>query len=231
MGYNRLFYYLKGYKMTDWLAHWKEGDIFWHENQPNPMLVKFVDCLKLSAGDCVFVPLCGKSIDMLYFLEKGVKVLGVELSELAAEQFFVESKLAFTVKKSNKFTIFSAKNIDIYCGDYFDLETQALSQVSAVYDRGSLIALPADLRVQYAQHLDTIIPSGCQMLLLTVNYPQAQMDGPPFAVNQAEVVQLLKHFECQQLHCFNDVKNDSLFKDANLDFLEKAAYCLHKTNG
>lgn len=204
----------------------KVGKIGWHKNQPNSRLIEFIDCLKLSVNACVFVPLCGKSMDMLYFLEKGFKVLGVELSELAAEQFFVENKLDFTIRKSDKFMIFSAKNIDIYCGDYFDLDAQILSQVDAVYDRAALIALPADLRVKYAQHLGAIIPSDCRLLLLTLNYPQVQIDGPPFAVNQAEVVRLFKQFECQQLQCFDDIQNEPKFQNAGVNFLEKAVYFL-----
>ncbi|SMN17505.1 Thiopurine S-methyltransferase [uncultured Candidatus Thioglobus sp.] len=214
--------------MTDWITRWKEGKIGWHKNQPNSKLIEFIDCLELGENTRVFVPLCGKSVDMLYFLEKSFKVLGVELSELAVEQFFVENKLDFTMKKSDKFMVFSAKNIDIYCGDYFDLNAQILSQVSAVYDRGALIALPADLRVKYTQHLEVILPSNCRLLLLTLNYPQVQIDGPPFAVNQAEVEVLFKGFECQQLQCFDDIQNEPKFQEAGVEFLEKAAYYLCK---
>jgi thiopurine S-methyltransferase len=66
-------------------------------------------------------------------------------------------------------------------------------------------------------------------LLLTLNYPQSQISGPPFAVNQKEVSLLYdKWFECQQLSCINDIENEPKFKRANVDFIEKATYCLHK---
>ncbi|BBB24146.1 thiopurine S-methyltransferase [Isorropodon fossajaponicum endosymbiont JTNG4] len=214
--------------MTDWITRWQEGKIGWHKNQPNSRLIEFIDCLKLSTNACVFVPLCGKSVDMLYVLEKGFKVLGVELSELATRQFFVENELHFSTKKSGKFVIFSSENIDIYCGDYFDLDASVLNHVSAVYDRASLIALPLALRAKYASHLYAIIPAGCRMLLLTLNYPQSQVSGPPYAVNKTEVVSLFKGFECQQLQCFDDIKNEPKFQRENVDFIEKATYCLRK---
>ncbi|QKQ24191.1 thiopurine S-methyltransferase [Candidatus Ruthia endofausta] len=165
--------------MTDWITCWHEWKIGWHKNQPNSRLIEFIACLKLSTNACVFVPLCGKSVD-------------------------------------------------IYCDDYFDFDTSILNHVSAVYDRASLIALPLALRAKYASHLYAIIPADCRMLLLTLNYPQSQMSGPPYAVNKAEVVLLFKGFECQQLQCFNDIKNEPKFQRVNVDFFEKATYCLRK---
>lgn len=215
--------------MTDWIQRWKEGKIGWHRQQPNSKLIEFIDCLELQQGDCVFVPLCGKSVDMLYLLDQGYQVLGVELSELAAEQFFAENNLTFTTIKTKFFTRYVGKNIHILCGDYFNLSANDLAEVRGVYDRASLIALPSDLRVKYAQHLYAIIAPGCRVLLLTLNYPQSQISGPPFAVNQAEVDSLYeKGFECQQLQCFDDLENEPKFQRANVDFIEKATYCLRK---
>lgn len=215
--------------MIDWIQRWKEGKIGWHRAQPNLRLIQFLDCLKLEKGGRIFVPLCGKSIDMIYLAQQGYQVIGVELSHMAIEQFFVENNLEYSVEKINDFDYYQSSEITIYCGDYFKLQSQHLNKVIAVYDRASLIALPLDLRVKYAQHLYSIISSGCRMLLLTLNYPQSQISGPPFAVNQQEVLSLYKNgFECQQLQCFNDIENEPKFQRANVDFIEKATYCLHK---
>lgn len=214
--------------MIDWMQRWKDGETFWHKEVINDKLVKFIDCLKLQAGETVFVPLCGKSCDMIYLLKEGYKVVAVELSSLAIEAFFYENAIAYTVQKAKKFSVYNANNIRIFCGDYFDIDASHLDKVSAVYDRASFIALPADLRVKYSQHLHAVIPSACQVLLLTLNYPQSQMSGPPFAVNEAEVNLLFKEFECQQLQCFNDIENEPKFQKLQIDFVEKAVYCLHK---
>jgi len=214
--------------MIDWIQRWENGETGWHREVTNDKLVEFIDSLKLQAGGMVFVPLCGKSYDMIYLLKQGYKVIAVEMSALAIEAFFHENAIAYTVQKAEKFSVYNADNIRIFCGDYFDLDADHLSKVEAVYDRGSLIALPTDLRVKYAQHSHTIIPSGCRVLLLTLHYPQSQIDGPPFSVSEAEVGSLFEGFECQQLQCFNDIKNEPKFQKAGVSFVEKATYCLHK---
>ncbi len=216
--------------MTDWIQRWKEGKIGWHREQVNTKLIEFIDCLQLKPGDTVFVPLCGKSGDMLYLLELGFEVIGVELSQLAIEQFFDENNRAYTVNQTEQFQVYQGENITLYCGDYFSLEASMLTLVSAVYDRAALVALTVDLREKYAVHLYSIIAKDCRLLLLTLNYPQSQISGPPFAVNEAEVASLFSQgFECQQLQCFNDIENEPKFLRAGVDFIEKATYCLHKT--
>jgi thiopurine S-methyltransferase len=215
--------------MTDWIQRWQDGKIGWHLAQVNSKLVEFITCLKLKQGDTVFVPLCGKSYDMVYLLEQGFKVVGVELSPLAIEQFFNENQLRYSLKKTRLFSIYQGDNITLYCGDYFALDKSALKSVSVVYDRAALIALAVDLRAKYAQHLYTIISRDCRVLLLTLNYPQSQISGPPFAVDKDEVVSLFSNgFECQQLQCFDDIKNEPKFLRAGVDFIEKATYCLRK---
>jgi thiopurine S-methyltransferase len=149
---------------------------------------------------------------------------------LAIEQFFNENNLVFTINQTDQFTLYQGENITLYCGDYFALDKSVLKSVSAVYDRAALVALAVDLRAKYAQHLYSIISNDCRVLLLTLNYPQSQISGPPYAVDEDEVVSLFsKGFECQQLQCFDDIKNEPKFLRAGVDFIEKATYCLHKT--
>lgn len=215
--------------MTDWIERWKTSQIGWHQNAVNKRLIKFINCLKLSKGDVVFVPLCGKSLDMIYLTKQGFKVIGVEISELAVKQFFDEHQLPYSRTKITNFQLYKSKNITIYCGDYFALTAAILRTICAVYDRAALIALPAFTRAKYAQHLTAIIPPDCRMLLLTLNYPQSQMSGPPYALAQKELVSLYqKRFKYQQLQCFNDIKNEPKFQNAGVDFIEKATYCLQK---
>ena len=215
--------------MTDWIQRWQENKIGWHRDFPNTKLIEFIDCLELNPGDKVFVPLCGKSKDMLYLMEQGYQVIAVELSALAAEQFFADNQLTYQKHQEGCFKVYSADNICIYIGDFFELSKHQLSGVVAVYDRAALIALPMGLRVKYAQHLYAIISSDCRMLLLTLNYPQSQISGPPYAVNKDEVLSLYKDgFECQLLQCFNDIENEPKFQRENVDFIEKATYCLRK---
>lgn len=220
---------IKKPQMTDWIKRWEKGETGWHQASVNTKLVDFLDCLEQDSNPCVFVPLCGKSLDMLYLLEQGFHVVGVELSKLAVEAFFAENNISYSVIKQGNFQRYCAHKIDIYCGDFFDLEASHLQAVNGVYDRASLIALPIDLRAKYVKHLYSIITSDCKILLLTLNYPQAQMSGPPYALDQAEVKTLFtKRFDCEQLQCFNDIQNEPKFQRAGVDYVEKATYCLRK---
>ena len=215
--------------MTDWLARWQNNKIGWHVDVVNRSLVDYFELLELTPRASVFVPLCGKSVDMIYLSEMGYSVIGVELSSVAVEQFFVDNSLQYSVSEIDGFALYQSERIKIYCGDYFNLNAEHLSSVSAVYDRASLIALDWDLREKYAQHLTAIIPLDARILLLTLIYPQHQMSGPPFSVSNSEVESLFSSAcKYRQLHCFNDIDNEPKFLRAGVDYVENAAYLLQK---
>jgi len=183
----------------------------------------------LSLGDTIFVPLCGKTKDMLFLLENQINVIGVEMSSIAAEQFFSENNLSYSISNLDGFILFEGDGIKIYCGNYFDLEVNHLQEVKAVYDRASLIALDEALRQKYVKHLNDIIVEGVRILLLTLNYPQHQKSGPPFAVSRHEVDELFRgSFQCRELDCINDIENEPMFQNLGVDFVEKAVYLLQK---
>jgi len=215
--------------MTDWLARWENNKIGWHADSVNRSLIDYLQLLELKPGDSVFVPLCGKSLDMIYLSEMGYLVIGVELSPVGVERFFDDNSLKYSVSEIDGFVLYQSERIKIYCGDYFTLNTKHLSNVSAVFDRASLIALELDLREKYAQHLTVIIPLDTRILLLTLIYPQYQMSGPPFSVSNSEVESLFSSaFKYRQLHCFNDIDNEPKFLRAGVDYVENAAYLLQK---
>ncbi len=158
-----------------------------HEGVPNQMLSRWFDGLQLQAGAQIFVPLCGKAFDMHWLMERQCRVLGVEISEIAAGDFFTEQGLAVTRSQGERFDIFQSPNIRILCGDVFDLQTPDLATVNAVYDRASLVALPGEIRKRYAGHLLSHLPVGVSMLLVSFEYDSTHMNGPPFSVSEAEV--------------------------------------------
>ena len=215
--------------MTDWLARWQDNKIGWHVDVVNQSLVDYLELLELEPGDNVFVPLCGKSIDLIYLSEMGYSVIGVELSPVGVVQFFVDNNLQYVVSEVDGFSLYQSERIKIYCGDYFNLNAGHLLRVSAVFDRASLIALELDLREKYTVHLTAIIPFDARILLLTLIYPQHQMSGPPFSVSDSEVESLFSSaFKYRQLHCFNDIENEPKFLRAGVDYVENAAYLLQK---
>ena len=215
--------------MANWLEFWENNEINWHSDDVTQELEEYLGLLKLEPGDRVFFPLCGKSLDMTYMLNQGFSVIGVELSEIGIEQFFYENGLDFTISSVGEFNLYSAKNIEIYCGDFFSLTSELLCDVKAVFDRKSLIALDRNLRQKYVKHLNDIISLGVRMLLITLHYPQHQMSGPPFSVDKSEVESLFSMaFKYQELKCFEDVENGSKLERAGVDYIENAAYCLQK---
>ena len=157
-------------------------------------MLEFWQDLKLARGSEVFVPLCGKSLDMVWLRKQGHFVLGVELSPIAVKDFFREKGQTPDFVRTELFDSYVADGICLSCGDFFDLRKEDLAQVSAVYDRASLVALPPEMRERYARHLVSILPRGTQVLLITFDYPQEEMAGPPFAVSVGEVEALYRDY-------------------------------------
>lgn len=177
-----------------WLERWERGETGFHQNEINPYLCKFWPEFGLANGSRVFVPLCGKSQDMLWLRKQGHQVLGVELSAIAVQAFFRENGYTPRQITSGKFDRCETEGIRILCGDFFDLSSDDVANVSAVYDRASLIALPPEMRMRYVRHLVSILPTATQILLITVDYPQPEMQGPPFSVSSGEVEALYREF-------------------------------------
>ncbi|MDI1252801.1 thiopurine S-methyltransferase [Thermomonas sp.] len=173
-----------------WHQRWNEGRIGFHQGAPTLLLVKHWLALGIAPDAKVFVPLCGKSLDMAWLASQGHRVLGVELSQLAVEQFFAEHGLTPNIHESRYGTHYRAGAIEIIHGDAFALDAKVLAECAAVFDRAALIALPPELRQRYASELYARLPTGCAGLLVTLEYPQHEKDGPPFAV-QADEVQAL----------------------------------------
>ena len=173
-----------------WHEKWETNDLAFHREDFNPVLVNNWPVLDVPADSKVLVPLCGKSRDMAWLMEQGYRVLGVELSEIAARSFLEESGLEATRDRDGPFVRYRAGQLELLCGDFFSLEPEHLSGVGAVYDRASLIALPPDLRAQYAARMNALLRPGLQILLITLTYRDGQINPPPFRVFQDEVESL-----------------------------------------
>ena len=174
-----------------WHDKWEKNIIGFHQNETNPFLVQFFKDLSLEKGDRVFVPLCGKTLDIAWLLSNGYRVAGAELSELAIGELFKGLGLEPEVSTAGELKHYSAKNIDIFAGDIFHLTREVLGPVDAVYDRAALVALPEAMRVRYVKHLMEITNKAPQ-LLITFEYDQQAMDGPPFSVGNSEVT---RHYQ------------------------------------
>lgn len=176
-----------------WHNRWQEGRIGFHQSDVNEFLKCWWSSLKLPVKSTVFVPLCGKSKDMLWLAAQGHRVIGVELSEIAARDFFAEQNVQPDIEQAGDFVRYSANGVTIWCGDFFDLKPTDLEGVAAVFDRAALIALPKNMRLRYAEHLRALLPVGCQLLLVGMEYDESRLSGPPFNVPWAEISALFDH--------------------------------------
>lgn len=210
-----------------WLERWERKETGFHQDEINPYLRQHWPELHLAKGSEVFVPLCGKSRDMLWLRGQGHSVLGVELSPLAVQAFFMENGYTPLHSAEGKFDRCEAENIRILCGDFFDLDRDDLAGVKAVYDRASLIALPPEMRERYARHLVSILPPATQILLVTLDYPQAEMSGPPFAVSVDEVNALYReHAEIRLLAQLDVLEQNPRFRERGLSKLQENIFLL-----
>lgn len=210
-----------------WHERWAKSEIGFHLNEVNPYLIKYFGALKNTSKASVFVPLCGKSKDLIWLAEHVDQVIGIELSKKAVEDFFEENKLTPSVSQHERFIEYRYANITLLCGDLFQLTSSDLTGCHLVYDRASLIAFPADMRPRYAQKLNEILPNKAQRLLITVDYPQHEMNGPPFSVPPEEVRQ---HFSPQyDIQCFQseDILDVSKrFKDKGISRMLEHVFLL-----
>ena len=170
-----------------WHKRWELGETAFHESKGNLLLKQHFNKMNLALGSRVFIPLCGKTKDLLWLIERGGCVVGAELSESAINDFFYELDVKPKISKLDDFSLYQAKNIDIFVGDIFKLSAKLLGRVDAVYDRAALVALPEKMRFKYTSHLRSLT-KGAPQLLITFEYKQELMEGPPFSINDIEVM-------------------------------------------
>lgn len=179
-----------------WHERWSRGEIGFHQGEVNPLLAAHIGQLALEPGSRVFIPLCGKSLDMVWLLAQGYQVVGAELSELAVRELFKTLDIQPEVSSVGSLNHYRGAGIDIYVGDIFDLTRDVIGQVDAVYDRAAMVALPDEVRARYSAHLLQLTEVAPQ-LLITYSYDQSLLAGPPFSISAEEVGQ---HYgDCYQI--------------------------------
>lgn len=174
-----------------WLDKWSRQEIGFHESDVNVYLKRHWQDAMPTNGR-VLVPLCGKSLDMLWLVGLGLEVVGVELSETAAKSFFEAASLDYSIDAHTSLDARCYKSgpVSIWVGDFFAFQSADLGQFQSAYDRAALVALPPELRVRYAEHLRQFLSVDSEMLLVTMEYEQSEMSGPPFSVSETELAAL-----------------------------------------
>ena len=196
--------------MTEsWLERWREGRIGWHEEGGNASLKKHWK----ASGRRVLVPMCGKTVDMLWLEEQGNSVAGVELSDIAARAFFEENGLQYMIREGTlpAYTALG-RDITIFCGDLFAFDEPGFT---GWYDRGAFVATPAEQRPAYAEHIDALLAPGACRLLITLEYDDSIATGPPFSISPEEIRRCWP--DLQRVDRYDDIDNGPpKFRDAGL---------------
>jgi thiopurine S-methyltransferase len=211
-----------------WHDRWSKGEIGFHKNEVHPFLLDHWDRLALEPNASVLVPLCGKSLDMLWLADRGHRVWGIEISALACAAFFAENSLAVTRAHAGRFVVWTSGKITILQGDVFDLTANDLASMDAIYDRAALIALPPEMRKAYASHLSRMLASPLPTLLITLEYDQSKRPGPPFSVSEDEVASLYGATHIiERLQAHDVLEPGSPWAQMGLTWLEEKAYRLN----
>ena len=210
-----------------WHERWQRNEIGFHQPEINAYLRDHWAQLVIPAGGLVFVPLCGKCRDLLWLRARGHKVLGVDLSPIAVRDFFAENALMPQVMRQGAFERYETDGLAILCGDFFDLTPELVQGVAGVYDRAALIALPPELLGRYARHSAAVLPAAAGTLLVTMEYAQSEMNGPPFAVREDEVRQLYeKRYTVTCLLSKDILAENPRFRERGLSVLTEKVYRL-----
>lgn len=210
-----------------WHQRWRDNQIGFHLDEVNPLLRMYWPMLDLQKGARVLVPLCGKSRDLGWLAAQGYHVVGVELSPLAVEAFFKEHGLTAEKKSQGHVDGHYVQGVEIWCGDFFEMHRSHIGHVDAIYDRAALIALPLPMRERYVEHL-LALTGRVPQLLVTLDYPPEQMEGPPFPVTTQEVA-LRYGDQYHAIHphvCHDILGNDKRYAEKGLSRLSECVYLL-----
>ena len=181
-----------------WHKKWASNQIGFHLEDVNPLLIRYWDRTNPRASDSVLVPLCGKSEDLIWLAAKHDAVQGIEISDIAVRSFFAEHFYTPTVVRlDSAHELYQFDELSIYVGDVF---TASVSNVDIIYDRAALVALPEDMREEYVNRLKSLLNNGGRILLVTLDYVQSEMSGPPFSVDETEIRRLFSEYKLTMLN-------------------------------
>jgi thiopurine S-methyltransferase len=208
-----------------WHDRWRTAQIGFHRFSVDDNLIRHWRDLSLPKAARVLVPLCGKSLDLLWLRDQGHAVVGIELSDIAQQAFFMENGVAARRRALPHFDLYEAENLECFRGNLFNLTPERLGQVAAVYDRASLVSWAPEQRGRYVDHLWALTVTGTQTLLITLEYSQAEMKGPPFSVDSEEVHRLYsRHHSIHELDRCDVLGNEPRMRARGVSSLTEVCY-------
>jgi thiopurine S-methyltransferase len=212
-----------------WHERWHKDQIGFHQTSVARQLEKYWPCLEIAPTSHVFVPLCGKSLDLLWLSQRVDQVTGVELSNVAVEALHLENGIAARRRSGNDAECFVSASLRVFRADFFWLTRATLGPVDAVYDRAALIAWPQELRAPYVERLSELTGPGTRTLLITIEYPPHETQGPPFSVSAGDVERLYgAHHHLTLLGRDDILAQDPRMQARGVTDLHEACYLLNR---
>lgn len=209
-----------------WQQHWSDGQTAFHLDDIHPDLQVFLPVLSLELGDTVFVPLCGRTLDIGYLLNVGYNVIAIEMVEYAVQQLFNQLSIVPEVSGWKQGKCYRADHLTVYVGNYFDLSSDECAEVSAIYDRAALAAMPYKLQQRYCQHLGDITVYAKQLVIASA-FDQTKMQGPPFTITPQHIQQYYgQHYTIELLNEIETIKEEMDFQKQQLDSFIRRTYLL-----
>ena len=218
-----------------WLERWNNNQTGFHQQKINPYLIYFYGekgpAIEQREKLKVFVPLCGKSKDMLWLSQNNYKVFGVECSDRAVKDFFEENALNYKHAEKDQHALYQSSDlpsvIELFQGDFFELQQPDLDDVTDIFDRASLVALPVEMRQRYADKMAELQKPGVRTLLVTLTFDPTEMNGPPFSVTEDEVRALYsENYSIQKLLYKDVIEEEKGLKNRGLTALVETVYKL-----
>mmetsp|Transcript_20024 Transcript_20024/g.33246 ORF Transcript_20024/g.33246 Transcript_20024/m.33246 type:complete len:271 (+) Transcript_20024:128-940(+) len=196
-------------RLSPWLRRWDNNKIGFHKQEVHENLLQHGATIIPSFADggetCsdpvrVFVPLCGKSVDMAFLAQhKSVSdVVGIDGIRKALEEF-AEEQPELEVKpvedSPDAFERLQGKKTTLLKGDLFAMDVDAAGgRFDSIWDRASLVAIAPSLREDYVQVMKKLLKPGGTILLATLERRTGSDEGikagPPFSIPEKEVRRL-----------------------------------------
>ena len=213
-----------------WHERWRSGQIGFHQSAVDRHLPAHWPSLELAPASTVLVPLCGKSLDLEWLRARGHTVIGIEISAIAVEAFLAEHGIAARRRPHGALEIYEAAGLKLIRGDFWALEPAALGPIEAFWDRAATVAFPASERPAYLAQLARLVPRGARGLLIGIEYPQAEMPGPPFSLERAEVDALFApHFAIRELAREDRLEHEPRMRARGVTRWQEVCYRLVRT--
>lgn len=209
-----------------WKNKWKKNDIGFHQPSTNPLLRRFLPQLKLPANEKILVPLCGKSHDMDLMADDGYHVMGIELSKIAIQAYFDARRVKPSQEKRGRFIVWRERNIEIWCGDIFDLTENELSQIKMLYDCASLTAFPSISRPRYVQHFHEKLSRQSQILLMTTESPDERQFNSVLTIDSEVKALYENNYHIQLLHGQKSLTTDPEYPNDSMSMMEEKVYLI-----